>query len=383
MDRLEQFVNQSEQTLSPEDVAFVISRWTKIPVSRMMEDEKTKLLHLEDFLVKRVVDQDQAIATIAEAVRRSRSGIKRHNRPIGSFLFLGPTGTGKTELAKTLAEFLFNDESNIVRFDMSEYMEKHSVAKLIGAPPGYVGYDQGGLLTEKVRRNPFSVVLFDEVEKADPDVFNIMLQIMDDGRLTDGQGNTIDFTNTIVILTSNFGAHYILDCYRENKPVERDEMMNVLKTKFRPEFLNRLEWIIFRPLTEVGIGTIVDIQLKVINGILKDQKMTIVCSMDAKKALAARGYNFEMGARPLQRLIEKEILNPLSIGIIDGRFPEGSRVEVRMNREEFRNRESIESKEVIWQTSFVLLLPTSALRSTRKRAIRFRSTCSRRTKWSI
>jgi len=335
MERLEQFVNQEELALSPEDVAFVISRWTKIPVSRMMEDEKTKLLHLEDLLVKRVVDQDQAIATIAEAVRRSRSGIKRHNRPIGSFLFLGPTGTGKTELAKTLAEFLFNDESNIVRFDMSEYMEKHSVAKLIGAPPGYVGYDQGGLLTEKVRRNPFSVVLFDEVEKADPDVFNIMLQIMDDGRLTDGQGNTIDFTNTIVILTSNFGAHYILDCYRENKPVERDEMMNVLKTKFRPEFLNRLEWIIFRPLTEVGIGTIVDIQLKVINGILKDQKMTIVCSADAKKALAARGYNFEMGARPLQRLIEKEILNPLSIGIIDGRFPEGSDVEVRMNNENF------------------------------------------------
>jgi len=335
MDRLEQFVNQEELALSPEDVAFVISRWTKIPVSRMMEDEKTKLLHLEDLLVKRVVDQDQAIATIAEAVRRSRSGIKRHNRPIGSFLFLGPTGTGKTELAKTLAEFLFNDESNIVRFDMSEYMEKHSVAKLIGAPPGYVGYDQGGLLTEKVRRNPFSVVLFDEVEKADPDVFNIMLQIMDDGRLTDGQGNTIDFTNTIVILTSNFGAHYILDCYRENKPVERDEMMNVLKTKFRPEFLNRLEWIIFRPLTEVGIGTIVDIQFKVINGILKDQKMTIVCSTDAKKALAARGYNFEMGARPLQRLIEKEILNPLSIGIIDGRFPEGSNVEVSMNNENF------------------------------------------------
>ncbi len=335
MDRLEQFVNQEELALSPEDVAFVISRWTKIPVSRMMEDEKTKLLHLEDLLVKRVVDQDQAIATIAEAVRRSRSGIKRHNRPIGSFLFLGPTGTGKTELAKTLAEFLFNDESNIVRFDMSEYMEKHSVAKLIGAPPGYVGYDQGGMLTEKVRRNPFSVVLFDEVEKADPDVFNIMLQIMDDGRLTDGQGNTIDFTNTIVILTSNFGAHYILDCYRENKPVERDEMMNVLKTKFRPEFLNRLEWIIFRPLTEVGIGTIVDIQFKVINGILKDQKMTIVCSTDAKKALAARGYNFEMGARPLQRLIEKEILNPLSIGIIDGRFPEGSNVEVSMNNENF------------------------------------------------
>ena len=335
MDRLEQFVNQEELALSPEDVAFVISRWTKIPVSRMLEDEKTKLLHLEDLLVKRVVDQDQAIGTIAEAVRRSRSGIKRHNRPIGSFLFLGPTGTGKTELAKTLAEFLFNDESNIVRFDMSEYMEKHSVAKLIGAPPGYVGYDQGGLLTEKVRRNPFSVVLFDEVEKADPDVFNIMLQIMDDGRLTDGQGNTIDFTNTIVILTSNFGAHYILDCYRENKPVERDEMMNVLKTKFRPEFLNRLEWIIFRPLTEVGIGTIVDIQLKVINGILKDQKMTIVCSADAKKALAARGYNFEMGARPLQRLIEKEILNPLSIGIIDGRFPEGSNVEVSMNNENF------------------------------------------------
>jgi ATP-dependent Clp protease ATP-binding subunit ClpB len=335
MNRLEQFVNQTELALSPEDVAFVISRWTKIPVSRMMEDEKTKLLHLEDLLVKRVVDQDQAIATIAEAVRRSRSGIKRHNRPIGSFLFLGPTGTGKTELAKTLAEFLFNDESNIVRFDMSEYMEKHSVAKLIGAPPGYVGYDQGGLLTEKVRRNPFSVVLFDEVEKADPDVFNIMLQIMDDGRLTDGQGNTIDFTNTIVILTSNFGAHYILDCYRENKPVEREEMMNVLKTKFRPEFLNRLEWIIFRPLSELGIGTIVDIQLKVINGILKDQKMTITCSADAKKALAARGYNFEMGARPLQRLIEKEILNPLSIGIIDGRFPEGSEVEVRMSEEKF------------------------------------------------
>ncbi len=335
MDRLEEFVGQKELTLSPEDVAFVISRWTKIPVSRMMEDEKTKLLHLEELLTKRVVDQDQAIATIAEAVRRSRSGIKRHNRPIGSFLFLGPTGTGKTELAKTLAEFLFNDESNIVRFDMSEYMEKHSVAKLIGAPPGYVGYDQGGLLTEKVRRNPYSVVLFDEVEKADPDVFNIMLQIMDDGRLTDGQGNTIDFTNTIVILTSNFGAHYILECYRENKPVVRDEMMNVLKTKFRPEFLNRLEWIIFRPLTEVGIGAIVDIQLKVINGILKDQKMTITCSTDAKKALAARGYNFEMGARPLQRLIEKEILNPLSIGIIDGRFPEGSRVEVRMNNENF------------------------------------------------
>jgi ATP-dependent Clp protease ATP-binding subunit ClpB len=335
IDKLEKLLAKTDHALAPEDVAYVISRWTKIPVSRMMEDEKEKLLHLEDHMNKRVVDQDSAIKTIAEAVRRSRSGIKRHNRPIGSFLFLGSTGTGKTELAKTLAEFLFNDESNMVRFDMSEYMEKHSVAKLIGAPPGYVGYEQGGLLTEKIRRSPFSVVLFDEVEKADADVFNIMLQIMDDGRLTDGQGNTIDFTNTIVILTSNFGAHYILDCYREEKPLDRDEMMGILKQKFRPEFLNRLEWIIFRPLTEVGINAIVDIQMKVVNSILKDQKMSIICSPEAKKALAERGYNFEMGARPLQRLIEKEILNPLSVGIIDGRFPQGSNVEVRMKKEDF------------------------------------------------
>ncbi len=335
IDKLEKFVTAEKQTLGTEDVAFVISRWTKIPVNRMMEDEKAKLLNLEAHLGQRVIDQEEAIKTICEAVRRSRSGIKRHNRPIGSFLFLGSTGTGKTELAKTLAEFLFNDEKNMIRFDMSEFMEKHSVAKLIGAPPGYVGYEAGGMLTEKVKRNPYSVVLFDEVEKADADVFNIMLQLLDDGRLTDGQGNTIDFTNTIVILTSNFGSHYILDCYREEKPVEREEMMNILKAKFRPEFLNRLEWIIFRPLTEKGIGAIVSIQLKVINKILKDQKMTITCTPEAMKALADRGYNFEMGARPLQRVMEKEILNPLSIGIIDGRFPEGSKVEVRMKGENF------------------------------------------------
>lgn len=335
IDKLEKFVTAEKQTLGVEDVAFVISRWTKIPVNRMMEDEKAKLLNLEAHLGERVVDQEDAIKTICEAVRRSRSGIKRHNRPIGSFLFLGSTGTGKTELAKTLAEFLFNDEKNMIRFDMSEFMEKHSVAKLIGAPPGYVGYEAGGMLTEKVKRNPYSVVLFDEVEKADPDVFNIMLQLLDDGRLTDGQGNTIDFTNTIVILTSNFGSHHILDCYRENKPVERDDMMNILKAKFRPEFLNRLEWIIFRPLTEKGIGVIVDIQLKVINKILKDQKMAIAVTPEAKKALADRGYNFEMGARPLQRVLEKEVLNPLSIGIIDGRFPEGSKVEVRYSGENF------------------------------------------------
>ncbi len=335
IDKLEKFVTAEKQTLGVEDVAFVISRWTKIPVNRMMEDEKAKLLNLEAHLAERVVDQEDAIKTICEAVRRSRSGIKRHNRPIGSFLFLGSTGTGKTELAKTLAEFLFNDEKNMIRFDMSEFMEKHSVAKLIGAPPGYVGYEAGGMLTEKVKRNPYSVVLFDEVEKADPDVFNIMLQLLDDGRLTDGQGNTIDFTNTIVILTSNFGSHHILDCYREKKPVERDDMMNILKAKFRPEFLNRLEWIIFRPLTEKGIGVIVDIQLKVINKILKDQKMTIAVTPEAKKALADRGYNFEMGARPLQRVLEKEVLNPLSIGIIDGRFPEGSKVEVRYSGENF------------------------------------------------
>lgn len=335
IDKLEKFVTAEKQTLGVEDVAFVISRWTKIPVNRMMEDEKAKLLNLEAHLAERVVDQEDAIKTICEAVRRSRSGIKRHNRPIGSFLFLGSTGTGKTELAKTLAEFLFNDEKNMIRFDMSEFMEKHSVAKLIGAPPGYVGYEAGGMLTEKVKRNPYSVVLFDEVEKADPDVFNIMLQLLDDGRLTDGQGNTIDFTNTIVILTSNFGSGHILDCYRENKPVERDDMMNILKAKFRPEFLNRLEWIIFRPLTEKGIGVIVDIQLKVINKILKDQKMTIAVTPEAKKALADRGYNFEMGARPLQRVLEKVVLNPLSIGIIDGRFPEGSKVEVRYSGENF------------------------------------------------
>ena len=335
LDKVEKFLADEVKTLAPEDVAWVISRWTKIPVSRMVADEKEKLLHMEDHLQERVVDQDAAITTISEAVRRSRSGVKRHNRPIGSFLFLGSTGTGKTELAKALAEFLFNDEKNMVRFDMSEYMEKHSVAKLIVAPPGYVGYDAGGLLTEKVRRNPYSVVLFDEVEKADPDVFNIMLQLLDDGRLTDGQGNTIDFTNTIVIMTSNFGADYILQQYREEKPVDREEMMGILRAKFRPEFLNRLEWVIFRPLTEVGISTIVDIQMKVVEKILSDKKLTIRCSPEAKQALAERGYNFEMGARPLQRLIEKDILNPLSVGIIDGRFPEGSDLEVRLKDNEF------------------------------------------------
>ena len=335
IDKLEQFLGDEVKTLSPEDVAWVISRWTKIPVARMVEDEKEKLLHMEDHLGKRVVDQDSAITTISEAVRRSRGGVKRPNRPIGSFLFLGPTGTGKTELAKVLAEFLFNDEKNMVRFDMSEYMEKHSVAKLIGAPPGYIGYDAGGLLTEKIRRNPYSVVLFDEVEKAAPDVFNIMLQLLDDGRLTDGQGNTIDFTNTIVIMTSNFGSEYILQQYREEKPVEREEMMAILRQKFRPEFLNRLEWIIFRPLTEVGIAVIVDIQMRMVEQILTEKKLTVRCSPEAKQALAERGYNFEMGARPLQRLIEKEILNPLSVGIIDGRFPEGSDLEVRLTDDEF------------------------------------------------
>jgi ATP-dependent Clp protease ATP-binding subunit ClpA len=335
IDKLRQFVEREEHSLAPEDVAWVISRWTKIPVSKMVQDEKVKLLEMENHLRKRVIDQDGAISTISEAVRRSRSGVRRPNRPIGSFLFLGPTGTGKTELAKTLAEFLFNDESNIVRFDMSEYMEKHAVAKLIGAPPGYVGYEEGGLLTEKVRRNPYSVVLFDEIEKADPDVFNILLQLLDDGRLTDGQGNTIDFTNSVVILTSNFGSDYILNQYREEKPVDHDDMMNILRAKFRPEFLNRLEWIIFRPLTQTGIEKIVDIQLAIVDSILEDKRISVSCSPEAKQELAARGYNFEMGARPLQRLIEREILNPMSIGIIDGRFPEGAALEVRVSNGEF------------------------------------------------
>lgn len=316
-----------KEEVDEEDIAEVVSKWTGIPVTKMMEGEMQKLLKLEDKLHGRVVGQEEAITAIANAVRRSRSGLSDPDRPIGSFLFLGPTGVGKTELAKTLAETLFDDEKNMVRIDMSEYMEKHSVSRLIGAPPGYVGFEEGGQLTEAVRRRPYSVVLFDEIEKASPEVFNIMLQIFDDGRLTDGQGRTVDFKNTVIIMTSNIGSNYIqeIDNYGEMK----EKVTGELHKNFRPEFLNRIdEIIIFQKLGEKELNKIIDIQLKSFEKRLADRHMRVELTDKAKEFITNKGYNPAFGARPLKRAIQTYLLNPLSSKLISGEFKEGDSIKV-------------------------------------------------------
>jgi len=318
------------EEVTAEDVAAIVSRWTGIPVEKMLEGEREKLIHMEDKLHERMVDQEDAIRAVSNAVRRARAGLQDPNRPIGSFLFLGPTGVGKTELCKALAEFLFDDERAMLRIDMSEFMEKHAVSRLIGAPPGYVGYEEGGVLTEAVRRRPYQVILFDEVEKAHPDVFNILLQVLDDGRLTDGQGHTVDFRNTIIVLTSNLGSD-ILASLPEGTPASaaRDQVMEVVRKAFRPEFLNRLdEIILFNRLTRKDMAGIVAIQLKRLAKLLADRHITIAVDDKAKAWLANRGYDPVYGARPLKRVIQTHIQNPLATMILEGKIKEGETVRI-------------------------------------------------------
>jgi ATP-dependent Clp protease ATP-binding subunit ClpB len=318
-----------KEEVDDEDIAEVVSRWTGIPVSRMLEGEKEKLVHMEERLSQRVVGQQEAIGAISDAVRRARSGLQDPNRPIGSFIFMGPTGVGKTELAKALAEFLFNSEQAIVRVDMSEYMEKHAVARLIGAPPGYVGYEEGGYLTESVRRHPYSVVLFDEIEKAHPDVFNVLLQILDDGRMTDGQGRTVSFKNCIIIMTSNVGSQWILELGNERREELETRIMRSLHDQFKPEFLNRIdEIIIFQSLTPELIGHIVEIQLNRLRQKLEERHISIFLTEKATALLAKLGYDPAYGARPLKRVIQKHLENPLSIAILKGEIRDGMKVGV-------------------------------------------------------
>ncbi|MFO8049862.1 MAG: ATP-dependent chaperone ClpB [Desulfosudaceae bacterium] len=315
-----------KEEVDAEDIAEVVSRWTNIPVSKMLEGEREKLVHMEERLAERVVGQKEAVAAVSDAVRRSRSGLQDPHRPIGSFIFLGPTGVGKTELAKSLAEFLFDTEQ-IIRVDMSEYMEKHSVARLIGAPPGYVGYDEGGYLTESVRRRPYSVILFDEIEKAHPDVFNILLQVLDDGRMTDGHGRTVDFKNTIIIMTSNIGSQMIQEMSGGDPETIKEQLTDVLRKNFRPEFLNRVdETIIFHNLDRDQIAKIVDIQVDRLSQRTADRSIELILSDEARVFLANRGYDPVYGARPLKRAIQKYLENPLAMEILKGNIPENSTV---------------------------------------------------------
>jgi ATP-dependent Clp protease ATP-binding subunit ClpB len=319
-----------EEAVTPEHIAAIVSRWTGIPVEKMLSGEREKLLQMEDNLRRRVIGQDEAVIAVSNAIRRARAGLQDPNRPIGSFLFLGPTGVGKTELTRALAEFLFDDESAMVRIDMSEYMEKHSVSRLIGAPPGYVGYDEGGSLTEAVRRRPYQVILFDEVEKAHPDVFNVLLQVLDDGRLTDGQGRTVDFRNTLIVLTSNLGSE-ALASLPDGTDIEqaRPAVMNAVRAAFRPEFLNRLdEILLFRRLSRDDMKGIVAIQLERLKKLLADRKIALDVDGTAAAWLADKGYDPIYGARPLKRVIQRELQNPLAQQILEGRIPDGATVHV-------------------------------------------------------
>ena len=319
------------EEVTPDDIASVVARWTGIPVERLMESESSKLTKLEDSIGRQVIGQDRAVAAVASAIRRSRAGLADTNRPIGSFLFLGPTGVGKTEVARSLCRELFDDEHAMIRIDMSEYMERHAVARLIGSPPGYVGYDQGGQLTEAVRRRPYSVVLFDEIEKAHPDVFNVLLQVLDDGRLTDSQGRTIDFSNTIIIMTSNVGSQMIMDFTGSDLSVLDNKMLEVLRQHFRPEFLNRIDDIvIFDRIHEQAMRAIVDVQLERVARQVKDSRdITLAFDESVRDMLARDGYDPSFGARPLKRLVQKRILDPLALELIDGRIYEGMTVVAR------------------------------------------------------
>ena len=319
-----------KEAVTENDIAAIVSRWTGIPVDKMLEGEREKLLHMEDALRKRVIGQEDALVAVANAVRRARAGLGDPKRPIGSFLFLGPTGVGKTELTKALAEFIFDDETALLRVDMSEFMEKHAVARLIGAPPGYVGYDEGGVLTEAVRRRPYQVILFDEVEKAHHDVFNILLQVLDDGRLTDGQGRTVDFANTIIVLTSNLGSEFLADSKEtEISKKTRDAVMGVVRASFRPEFLNRLdEIIIFSRLRKEDMTGIVDIQLKQLEARLAERNITLALDKKAKEWLAEEGYDSAYGARPLKRVIQKQLQDKLATKLLSGTVSDGGTVKV-------------------------------------------------------
>jgi len=307
----------------------VVSRATGIPVSKMMQGEREKLIKMEDNLHKRVVGQNEAVRLVSDAIRRSRAGLGDPNRPYGSFLFLGPTGVGKTELCKALAEFMFDSEDHLIRIDMSEFMEKHSVARLIGAPPGYVGYDEGGYLTEAVRRKPYAVILFDEVEKAHPDVFNVLLQVLDDGRITDSQGRTIDFKNTVIIMTSNIGSRHLLEGVKDDEIPEsvREAVMTDLRASFRPEFLNRVdETILFKPLTLEEIEQIVDLLIADVNKRLADRRITVTLATPAKKWVAEKGYDPVFGARPLKRFLQRHLETQLARALIAGEVAEDSTV---------------------------------------------------------
>ncbi len=323
-----------KEEVTADDIAEVVGKWTGIPVNRLLEGEMQKLLRMEDTLHRRVVGQQQAVEAVSNAVRRSRSGLSDPNRPIGSFIFLGPTGVGKTELARAVADFLFDDEHAMVRIDMSEYMEKHAVSRLVGAPPGYVGYDEGGQLTEAVRRRPYSVLLFDEIEKAHPDVFNILLQLLDDGRLTDGQGRTVDFRNTVVIMTSNIGSQYIQDLSISNPNLMRQRVMEAVQQHFRPEFLNRVdEIILFESLSLEQIQSIVEIQLELLRKRLAERKLTLTLTPSARSAIAMAGYDPVYGARPLKRAIQKQLIDPLAQKLLAGEFRDGDTIEADADNE--------------------------------------------------
>ncbi|DAB22752.1 TPA: hypothetical protein CPT81_03300, partial [Candidatus Gastranaerophilales bacterium HUM_20] len=330
-----------KEEIDDDDIANVVSKWTGIPVNKLVESEKQKLINMEDILHKRLIGQEEAVEVVADSIRRARSGLKDPKRPIGTFLFLGPTGVGKTELAKSLAEFMFNDEDALIRIDMSEYMEKHNVSRLVGAPPGYVGYDEGGQLTEAVRRKPYSVVLFDEIEKAHPDVFNIMLQIFDDGRLTDSKGRTVDFKNTLIIMTSNIGSDIILEntlnslVSKTDFEETKNKVMEVLRSRFKPEFLNRIdETIFFKALNLQELSQIVDIQMDYLRKLLKDQEIDIEITPEAKEFLATRGFNPVYGARPLKRVIRQLIENPLSKQILSQKFLRGDKIIIDVDNDE-------------------------------------------------
>src|SRR5438445_776563 len=318
-----------KEEVDAEDIAEIVGKWTGIPVSKMLESDRERLTRLEGELGRRVIGQPEALAAVANAVRRARAGLQDPNRPTGSFIFLGPTGVGKTETARALAEFLFDDEKALVRLDMSEYMEKHAVARMIGAPPGYVGYEEGGQLTEAIRRRPYSVVLFDEIEKAHPDVFNVLLQILDDGRLTDSQGRTVDFRNTVLIMTSNIGSQYILETGTQNWEQVETKVLELLRQTFRPEFLNRVDdVIIFRPLSSQDIAKIVDLQIKRVERLVAERKLRLEVTPAAKQLIVAEGYDPVYGARPLKRAIQRLVQNPLAMAVLEGQYTEGDTVRV-------------------------------------------------------
>ncbi|MEN8190269.1 MAG: ATP-dependent chaperone ClpB [Thermodesulfobacteriota bacterium] len=336
LQEIQQGSQMLKEEVSAEDVAAVVAKWTSIPVDKLLEGEKDKLVHAESALKKRVIGQEEAITAVANAVRRARAGLQDPDRPLGSFIFLGPTGVGKTELARTLADFLFDSEQAMIRIDMSEFMEKHSVARLIGAPPGYVGYDQGGYLTEAVRRRPYSVILLDEIEKAHPDIFNVLLQALDDGRMTDGKGRTVDFKNTILIMTSNLGSDLIMkmtEAHADSNAIE-EQIEETLHQRFKPEFLNRIdETIIFHALSEADLAKIIKIQLTRLNQRLGEKKLTLNISEEAKNLMVTRGYNPLFGARPLKRAIQRYLEDPLAMEILEGKFPEGSTISVNLEND--------------------------------------------------